>query len=600
MKITPSVRLIQIGGRLMLLLIILLVNLGPSGSKTAYAADPPPHDDFINAKVINSIVYTDEDVDTTAATPQGDIIPGDGSDPATVGPCPNLTGGTDVLNKGNNTVWYKYTPAVTETISVDTFGTDYDAYLAVWTGTAGNLSLVACNDENFFGQAELSFVGNPGVTYYIQVAQFNGLVPGTPAAPTGGLLKFHVYITNLDVYVGAAKQDSYYLYDGSVIVDSYPSLLDGPVKVTNTSGANIFTSQRVTSGDSYNELMGFPANQLSTEYWFPFYDHGYPTVTGSNMRTWILVGNASSLQDANVQIYIGGVLRHTETIPPSGRITPRWPGLQGGPVRVVSTNGVPIFTSQRVFTTTNNAFNETLGYPANQFTTEYWFPWYDDVNMTNNILVGNTSSSQSASVQIFIGGALKGTYTIPPNGVIQPRYIGQIGGPVQVRSANGVNIVASQKSVSGPKKSYSEVMGYPFNQFATTYWFPWYDHGYPSVIGSNMRTWILVGNPSTTQSATVQIYIGGVLQTVPNSNPPTTIFTIPPRGNITPRWIGLQNGPVQIVSNIPVFVSERVFTVPNSVFNEAMGVPDNQLTNEYWYPWYDSQYMNNFILVSKP
>jgi hypothetical protein len=249
--------------RISLLLVILFVNLGLEHPQAVYAA-APSNDNFVNAKVIDSITYIDQDVDTTLATPRGDAIPGDGSDPDNVGPCDG-----EFLNIGNNTVWYRYTPSVQETISVDTIGTNYDAYLAVWTGTVGNLNLVACNDDNFNGIAELSFIANPGVTYYIQVAQFNGYEGGTPAAPTGGLLQFHVYITNLDVYVGPARQDSYYLYNNNVLVDSYPSLLDGPVKVTSTIGENIFTSQRVTSGDSYNELMGFPANQLTTEYWFP-------------------------------------------------------------------------------------------------------------------------------------------------------------------------------------------------------------------------------------------------------------------------------------------------------------------------------------------
>ncbi|MEW6206657.1 MAG: hypothetical protein AB1509_07530 [Chloroflexota bacterium] len=593
------------GLRIGLFLLILLVSLGLDRPKGVYAA-APSHDDFINAKVIDSITYVDLNVDVREATPQYNplnntvVIPGDGSDPDNVGPCVG-TNPPRALNVGSNTVWYKYTPNTTESISVDTTGSNYDTYIAVWTGTPGSLNLVKCNDEDDNGYSTLSFIANTGITYYIQVAQYNGYYGENYNPPTTtGILQFHVYITNLNVSVGTSLQNNYYLYNASVLTDYYPSLLDGPVKVTSSIGENIFTSQRVTSGDSYNELMGFPANQLTTEYWFPYYDHGYPNVVGSNMRTWILVGNASNTLSANVQIYIGGVLRHSETIAPGSRITPRWIGLQSGPVRVVSTNGVPIFTSQRVFTSTNNAFDEKLGYPANQFTTEYWFPWYDDKNMTNHILVGNTSSSQAASVQIFIAGILRGTYTVPANGVLQQRYPGLIGGPVQVRSTNGVNIVASQKSVSGLQRSYNEVMGYPFNQFTTTYWFPWYDHGYPSVIGSNMRTWILVGNPSTTQTANVQIYIGGILQTVPGSTPPTTTFTIPPRGNVTPRWIGLQGGPVQVVSDIPIFASERVFTVPNSVFNEAMGIPGNQLTSEYWYPWYDSQNMNNFLLISKP
>jgi len=279
------------------------------------------------------------------------------------------------------------------------------------------------------------------------------------------------------------------------------------------------------------------------------------------------------------------------SIPPGGRVTPRWIGLQGGPVQVVS--DIDIFASERVFTSNNNAFNESLGYPASQFAIEYWFPWYDNVNMTTNVLVGNTSALLTANVDIYVGSAKKGTYSIAPNTTISPSYSSLVDGPVRVVSTNGVDIVTSLNSVSGPSKSFSDVMGYPYDQFASEYWFPYYDHGYPSVAGSNMRTWVLVGNPSASLTATVNIYIEGVLQ----SGSP---FSIPPGGRVTPRWIGLRGGPVRVVSDIPVFASERVFTVPNSVFNEMLGEPAPNLFTEYWFPWYDSVNMNNKLLISKP
>jgi len=34
------------------------------------------------------------------------------------------------------------------------------------------------------------------------------------------------------------------------------------------------------------------------------------------------------------------------------------------------------------------SFNETMGYPANQLTTEYWFPWYDKKSMITRVLIG--------------------------------------------------------------------------------------------------------------------------------------------------------------------------------------------------------------------
>jgi len=29
-----------------------------------------------------------------------------------------------------------------------------------------------------------------------------------------------------------------------------------------------------------------------------------------------------------------------------------------------------------------------MGYPNNKLTTEYWFPWYDSISMSTQILVG--------------------------------------------------------------------------------------------------------------------------------------------------------------------------------------------------------------------
>ncbi len=385
------------------------------------------------------------------------------------------------------------------------------------------------------------------------------------------------------------------LASGQTHSQSYLGRLNGPVKVKDENGDSIFTSQVVLSGpgNSFNETMGYPIDQFTTDYWFPYYDHGYPTAGGDNVRTWILVGNPSASVTANVNIYIGGQLQPGSpfSIPAGDRVTPRWIGTIGGPVHVSS--NIPVFASERVFTVPDDSFSEMMGYPANQFTTEYWFPWYDSINMDTSIKVGNTSSSQTANVDIYIGAVKEGSYSIPHDQTISKSYASTLTGPVRVVSTNSVNIVASQWTLSGSSNSFNEVMGSPFDQFTTEYWFPWYDHGYPSVGGDNVRTWILVGNPSASLTATAHIYIGGVEQ-------PGSPFSIPAGTNVQPRWIGTIGGPVHVVSDIPVFTSERVFTVPEDSFNEVMGYPADQLTSEYWFPWYDSINMNNRILVSRP
>src|SRR5919109_2297244 len=143
------------GIRGIILLAMLLASFGHSGTDVAYAA-PPANDDFDAAIQINSIEYH-ATLDTTEATPV--VAGGAGDDPDNIS-CPEPGNPNKVLNYGFASVWYKYTPPENQGISLNTAGaTSYDTFIAVWTGTRGNLNLVACNDETFEGFSELSFVG---------------------------------------------------------------------------------------------------------------------------------------------------------------------------------------------------------------------------------------------------------------------------------------------------------------------------------------------------------------------------------------------------------------------------------------------------------
>ncbi len=117
----------------------------------------------------------------------------------------------------------------------------------------------------------------------------------------------------------------------------------------------VFTSERVhfANNTCFSEVMGVPTEQLSTEYWFPWYDN-------LNMSAWVLVGNPSQTETAQVDIYIAGVKRGSYSISPGGRVTPKF-GVMDGPVRVVSTNGVKVFTSERVHFANNTDFSEVMG-----------------------------------------------------------------------------------------------------------------------------------------------------------------------------------------------------------------------------------------------
>lgn len=80
------------------------------------------------------------------------------------------------LNPGLATVWYKYRPSANALVHMDTIGSNYDTYMAVWTGTRGSLTEVACNDDastTEFASA-INITLKAGTLYYIEVAQFNG------------------------------------------------------------------------------------------------------------------------------------------------------------------------------------------------------------------------------------------------------------------------------------------------------------------------------------------------------------------------------------------------------------------------------------------
>ncbi|HAV78537.1 MAG TPA: hypothetical protein DCX53_14405 [Anaerolineae bacterium] len=157
--------------QIILLLAIAVFNLGPGGSNVAFAA-PPLNDNWASATDVPSIPYTDS-INTSEATVQ------------TGEPRVNVSCDGNLLEVGNNTVWYKYTPASTGFISFDTVGTDYDTYIAAWTGNAvNNLTLVGCDDDNDVGvTSQLAFTATAGVTYYIQVAKFKCLQSGCSPEP---------------------------------------------------------------------------------------------------------------------------------------------------------------------------------------------------------------------------------------------------------------------------------------------------------------------------------------------------------------------------------------------------------------------------------
>ena len=157
---------------------------------TTAACPLAPNDDFDSPTIISQVPYTDN-LETTGATKASD-------DPAL----------TDCNRApGDATVWYQFIPPSSGYYYINTIGSDYDTMLAVWTGTRGNLNLIACNDDRPSDlQSELIINVSSGVVYYIEIAEYAGPLAtslsaqsedklnaaGDVSALSGGTLNFHI------------------------------------------------------------------------------------------------------------------------------------------------------------------------------------------------------------------------------------------------------------------------------------------------------------------------------------------------------------------------------------------------------------------------
>jgi hypothetical protein len=119
----------------------------------ALAQGTPANDDFNSATIISALPFSDN-LDATGATSASD-------DPTVCG--------------NNGSVWYSFTPSQNEAISANTFGSNYDTVLAVYTGIRGALTPVTCNDDSAgSGQSQVNFIATAGTTYFFMISQCCG------------------------------------------------------------------------------------------------------------------------------------------------------------------------------------------------------------------------------------------------------------------------------------------------------------------------------------------------------------------------------------------------------------------------------------------
>ncbi|MEW5868602.1 MAG: hypothetical protein AB1894_04950, partial [Chloroflexota bacterium] len=121
-----------------------------------------PNDDFNTPFTINATPYTNSQDITQATTASDDpLLPCLGN------------------SQRYKTVWYRFTPTATGSLTVDTIGSNYDTVLAIWTGSRGSLVNQGCNDDDTNLQSRLNISATLGTTYYIEIASFSSSASGT-------------------------------------------------------------------------------------------------------------------------------------------------------------------------------------------------------------------------------------------------------------------------------------------------------------------------------------------------------------------------------------------------------------------------------------
>lgn len=127
-------------------------NTGVAVTHITVIPPPPPNDDFNNPTVIPSMPFTVSQ-DVTNATTAPD-------DPFCVG--------------RTQTVWFSFTPTINMRLEANTFGSNYDTTLSVYTGARGALTQLACNDDsNSTVQSRVRFDAVAGTTYFFMVSSFS-------------------------------------------------------------------------------------------------------------------------------------------------------------------------------------------------------------------------------------------------------------------------------------------------------------------------------------------------------------------------------------------------------------------------------------------
>ncbi len=193
----------------------------------------------------------------------------------------------------------------------------------------------------------------------------------------------------VSVFIGGVEMQGspFSLAAGVSTRKSFTGINNGPVKIV--SDQNIVVAERViykvnNVNTSFAEMMALPNSQLSSTYWFPWYNNS------GALDTQLRIANVSA-SPATVHIYIGNVEMTGSPFSLGALVSTRksFAGISNGPVKIES--DIPIVAAERLIYKVNNvptSFSEMMGLPNHQLDLIHWLPWYNSVDLDTQLRFG--------------------------------------------------------------------------------------------------------------------------------------------------------------------------------------------------------------------
>ncbi|WP_194282972.1 DUF11 domain-containing protein [Saccharothrix syringae] len=227
------------------------------------------------------------------------------------------------------TVWYGLTVADGTELTVDTFGSNFDTVLVVYTGAdLSSLTEVACNDDSGGSQSRVSFTASGSTTYWIQAG--------------GYVFSYGAESGDLDLNVAAGPPPG---ADVSVSVVDSPDPVSLGDNVTYTAtvsnaGPDTATGATMSSGQLTGDALGIVSvtpSQGSCTVNGPNVSCALGAIAASASATVTIVGTPASTNTISFNFGAGSSVQDPNTSNNSYRVTTTVNNALG--CTIVGTNG---------------------------------------------------------------------------------------------------------------------------------------------------------------------------------------------------------------------------------------------------------------------